>query len=115
LSQIDLPETFSLSSIEVSVTDTTATITWLTSKPATSKVEYNTSLIFPGVTKLGYGDFPYWDIEYIPGITVENATLTQMHKMVITGLNPKTTYYFRVQSKGLTGIVTSKELTFKTY
>ena len=59
--------------------DISATITWLTDKPATSQVEY-------GNTK-----------DY--GLTaISNGELTTNHKVRMTGLVPNTTYYFSVKS-----------------
>jgi hypothetical protein len=115
LSFIDLPETYLLGNINVSIENTTATITWITTKPATSKVEYailplfNASYIYKADI-----NFHYWDIEYTPGMMIENSTISIYHKVTLYGLAPESKYYFRVQSKNSLGIVTSNELTFTT-
>jgi len=69
-----------LSNINVSPTSTTATITWTTSVASTSQVEY------------WQGD-PLWHIW-----TDLDETLTTNHSVVLTGLNPGTTYKYRVRS-----------------
>ncbi len=63
---------------DVSVTVTTATITWMTDEPATSVVRYGTT------TELGSesGDVP----------------LVSSHSIVLEGLTPGTLYYFEVES-----------------
>ncbi len=59
--------------------DISATITWLTDKPATSQVDYGKSRDF-GLS------------------TMPNEELTTNHKVRMTGLEPGTTYYFMVKS-----------------
>ncbi|MEM2661526.1 MAG: family 10 glycosylhydrolase [Nitrososphaeria archaeon] len=93
-------------------------ISWQTSKPTISKVEYNTSKLFDAVRVWHNPDwYPgmyYWDMNYFPGITVENTTLTTNHEIILNNLQPNTPYYFRIQSVGENGIaVTSKLYTFK--
>jgi thiol-disulfide isomerase/thioredoxin len=64
--------------------DISATITWLTDKPATGQVDY-------GKTK-----------DY--GLTaISNDELTTNHKVRMTGLEPNTTYYFSVKSSDKCG------------
>ena len=64
--------------------DVSATITWLTDKPATGQVDY-------GKTK-----------EY--GLTaISNDELTTNHRVRMTGLEPNTTYYFSVKSSDKCG------------
>lgn len=72
------------------ITENSATVTWNTSRPATSKVEY-------GLT-LSYG--------------LESATdsaLETQHTIVIRGLAPNTKYYFRVVSTDDGGLQTKSE------
>jgi phosphodiesterase/alkaline phosphatase D-like protein len=57
---------------------TSATITWTTDEPSSSRVDYGTTTAL--------------------GTTVSNATLTTSHSMTLTGLATGTTYYFRVMS-----------------
>ncbi|MCJ7516163.1 MAG: redoxin domain-containing protein [Dehalococcoidia bacterium] len=59
--------------------DISATITWLTDKPATGLVDYGKTRDF-GLT------------------TMSNEELTTSHKVRMTGLEPGTTYYFMVKS-----------------
>jgi hypothetical protein len=77
-------------------TSSTATITWSTSTPATSCVEYGTSA--------GYGH-----------MTELDPALTNEHTVVIEGLDPETLYHFRVLSADAYGQeVKSSDQTFVT-
>jgi thiol-disulfide isomerase/thioredoxin len=81
--------------------DISATITWLTDKPATGQVDY-------GKTK-DYGLS-----------AISNDEPTTNHKVRMTGLEPNTTYYFSVKSTDNCGneanetkmITTTREITF---
>lgn len=113
LQLIDMPETFSISNVEVAVNGTSATITWKTELPTTSVVEYNTIPLFNASREI-WGDFYYWKITHIQGtIIADNQNVTE-HNFTLVGLLPETKYYFRVQSKGASGIATSKVMTFTT-
>jgi uncharacterized lipoprotein YddW (UPF0748 family) len=115
LSLLDMPDTFSLQNIQVSASDTEATITWDTGLPTTSKIEYSTSPLFTASFEYwGAGDFHYWDVDHIVGSVVENSSYVTNHLITLTALTPKTTYYFQIQSQDLSGIVTTKVLTFTT-
>ena len=61
------------------ITSTGATIIWTTDEPATSQVDYG--------TRRTYGS-----------TTPEDVTLVTEHRVTLTGLVPKTTYYYRVKS-----------------
>jgi len=67
-----------------SVGATGATVTWSTSEPATSQVEYGLSG--------SYGSS-----------TSENSTLRSTHTVALSGLTPETTYHFRVRSRDEAG------------
>lgn len=114
LDLIDLYPRFTLKDIEVSFATDSATITWTTDLPATSKVEYSTSPLFTASFEyLAVHDFSYWDIDYIAGTTVEDATPVTSHSITLTGLQPDTVYYYRVQSQDIFNIATSKVYTFE--
>lgn len=113
LSIVDMPDVFTLGNIKVSTGETQATITWITDLPATTKVEYNTSSMFPAFWRQ-WSDMYYWDIDHISGIIVENSTLVTSHSVTLTDLLPGTKYYFRVQSQDPSGIASSTVLTFTT-
>ena len=113
LSALDLPDTFSLSDIQVYPSQTEAVITWTTDLPATSKVEYSSSPLFNATYGL-WDSFHYWDVDHIPGTIIEDDTHITNHNITLTGLLPRTKYYFRVQSQDPSGIATSKVLTFTT-
>ncbi len=63
----------------VSITGTTATITWDTDENTTSAVDFGISITYGG--------------------NVWAETLAKTHSMVLTGLTPGTMYHFRVTSK----------------
>jgi len=115
LDLIDLPNVFSLHNIQVSAAGTETTITWTTDLPTISKVEYSTSPLFNSSFEYKASlDFHYWDIDHIAGTVIEDNTPATNHRTTLTGLLPETKYYFRVQSEGSGGILTSKVLTFTT-
>lgn len=116
LSIIDMPQTFSVFNIKVETTSNSATITWQTTLPSTSKVEYAATSFFNSSYVLWRGGvtFHYWNIIYTPGTVIEYAAMTTEHSVTLNNLDPTTTYYFRIQSASKSGIVTSKVLTFKT-
>jgi len=116
LQLINLPETFSLGSVKAFPTSTEVTIAWITDKPTTSKVEYSSSPLFiPNYTSGSWGSgFPYWDIIYQPGIVIGDNSNVTTHSITLTNLQEGTTYYFRIQSQGDSGIVTSKVYNFTT-
>ncbi len=89
-----------------SVEATQATITWETNKPATSRVIYSSEnqphiLLLDSPPNYGYADS-----------TSENSSLKVLHSMVVSGLEPATTYYFRCISRG--SLAVSTELKFTT-
>lgn len=63
-----------------SITGTSAVITWTTNEPATSQSNYGLTTSYGTTTTL-------------------DATLVTSHSITLTGLNPNTTYNFRVRSK----------------
>lgn len=74
------------------VSQTSATITWTTSHPATSRVVYDTvSHPTASTTLANYG--------YAKS-TVEDPALTTTHSVTVNGLTADTTYYFRSVSHG---------------
>jgi len=80
-----------------SITTKKATITWTTSRTSDSKVQY-------GTTSGSYGD-----------VEPSNSSQVSSHSIQLTGLNPGTTYYYKVKwtdEDGNTG--TSDEKSFST-
>jgi peroxiredoxin len=67
-----------------SITQTDAIIKWETNEPATSQVEYGTSKTYGSET-------------------AEDTDLSTSHSIKLTGLDPGTTYYFKVISKDAAG------------
>ncbi len=66
------------------VTSASATITWTTSEPATSRVEYGRTTAYGTLTAL-------------------DSTLVTAHSVTLTGLNPQTIYDYRVRSADAAG------------
>jgi len=78
------------------VTHNSAEITWTTGVPANSRVEYGPTQSYGSLT------------------TIDPALVTH-HKVILTGLSPKTTYHFRVISKDQSGSThVSNDFTFTT-
>jgi hypothetical protein len=76
-----------ITNIGAGALDTLAIITWTTDEPATSRVEYG---------------------EGSPSMsTTETTNYVTSHQVVLTGLNPQTTYVFRVYSRDVAGNLTS--------
>jgi len=113
LNLIDLPEVLSMQSLEVNSTGTDVTITWITSKPATSKVEYSLLPLFNASFEYStMFDFHYWDIDHVEGTIIEDSTPVMSHMITLTDLQAGTLYYYRIQSQDSSGIATSHVNTF---
>jgi hypothetical protein len=79
-----------------SIGSTTAVIFWTTYKPATSQVGYGTNA------------------NSLRGTPIDKSLVTS-HSVEIAGLQPGTTYHFRVRSVDKAGVeATMKDLTFTT-
>ena len=77
------------------ITETSATITWTTDKPATSKVEYGETEDYGTTTPL-------------------DEELTTSHSVTLDGLEPNTTYYYRVISQDASGNEATSEGDLRT-
>lgn len=111
LDTIALPDVFLLTSPTVTIVEGQAIISWTTTLPATTKVEYSTSPLF-SVSQGERLDFKYWNIDHNEGTIIEDLTPTTNHQVELSGLIPGQRYYFRAQSKDASGIATSKVQTF---
>ena len=76
-------------------TDTTITVNWTTLTPATSRVVYGEIPVADGDSTLAGS--PTWGY---PSTTPEDSVLTTDHHVMVTGLTPGHTYYFRGVSGG---------------
>ena len=113
LELIPMPDVFAMGNIQVQPDGTEATVTWLTSSPASSKGEFSDSPLFTYMWTL-WSDTRYWKPSYNPGTIIEDPAPKTIHSITLTGLTPLTKYYFRVQSKGSSSVITRKVLTFTT-
>jgi chitodextrinase len=78
------------------ITSSSATISWTTNEPADTQVEYGTTTAYGAATPVV-------------------STLVTAHSQSLTGLNPSTTYQYRVKSKDAAGnLATSGNGTFTT-
>ncbi|MEM4245620.1 MAG: fibronectin type III domain-containing protein [Candidatus Nanoarchaeia archaeon] len=84
-----------LSNISTVPRDYSARITWNTSKPTTSQVEYGETSAYGMSSAL-------------------NPIMTESHTVTIDGLTPQTTYHFRVKSSDGCNEVLSDDATFTT-
>jgi regulation of enolase protein 1 (concanavalin A-like superfamily) len=76
-----------IADIEVDATNDSATVTWITNEPATSRVDYGETASY--------------------GNVVEDLTLKTAHSLVITGLFPATQYEFSVTSQDVDTMASS--------
>src|SRR5690348_13811871 len=77
------------------VTATSAVITWATSIPASSQVEYGISTVYGSITAL-------------------NSTAVANHSVALSGLNGSTVYHYRVLSASGSDQASSGDQTFST-
>ena len=113
LDAISLPTVFKLANIATSTSGTSANVTWTTDLPTTSKVEYSISPLFSATWSI-QSDFHYWKINYNNGTVISDSANVTAHSITLANLEVGTDYYFRVQSRDESGIVTTKILTFTT-
>ena len=84
-----------ISDIQVSVANTTATITWVTNEPSDSIINYGRNTIY--------------------GLNVNKSTQSKEHSLTLRGLNPITEYHFQIKSADSSNnIVSSNDMTFTT-
>ena len=113
LAALDMPQSFAITNINVETTADSATITWVSTLPATSKVEYSTNPLFSASWTV-QSNFHFWNITYNQGIIIEDSANVTAHSIMLTNLTSNTRYYFRIQSKSVSGTVTSEVLSFAT-
>ncbi len=82
-----------LADVRVIAGETIATFTWTTNEPATSKVRYGPTTTY--------------------GFVKSASSKVTAHRLQVKGLEPGTTYYYRVESVGTTSAA-SKDLSFTT-
>jgi len=89
------------------IEETSVTIVWLTSYPATSQVIYSAEGE-PHTLDLTKPNYGYAHATPVP----EDSTKVSFHSVTIYGLNPTTTYYYRAVSHA--SFAVSREYTFTT-
>lgn len=100
----------------IEVSTTTAVITWMTSYRATSRVIYGAEWERHQLDLSdNKGDLPKYGYEHTTEEFNTPALIngTTTHKVVLTGLIPNTTYYYRCVSRASPPTI-SRELSFKT-
>jgi glucose/arabinose dehydrogenase/phosphodiesterase/alkaline phosphatase D-like protein len=84
-----------ISAVQASaITSSTATITWTTDQASNSQVDYGTTT--------GYG------------LSVSNSASVTSHSVQLSGLNPSTSYHYRVDSTDAAGTTSSADFSFTT-
>jgi hypothetical protein len=109
-----LPEIWELYNMTIHVNENSINITWRTTVPTTSMVEYNSTLLFDAVLEYWEEDpwpLHYWNLEYYQGTKIQNSTLTLEHQILINGL-ANGTYYYRIQSVDGNSTLTTSVMTF---
>lgn len=85
-----------ISNVAANSTTTTAQVSWATDEVSSSRVEYGLTTSYGSQTTL-------------------NQSLVSSHSVAMTGLNPATTYHYRVLSSDAAGnLATSSDKTFTT-
>jgi hypothetical protein len=85
-----------ISAVQSSVTSSSATVTWTTDQLSDSQVDYGPSVAYGTSTPV-------------------DTTMTTSHSVAINGLQPGTTYHYRVRSKNSSGVSgTSGDFVFTT-
>ena len=109
LNAIDMFDTFSISDVSISGD---GTVTWLTSQPATSKVEFSQMPLFEAESIYDMKcDFYNLDVNHVYGTVVEDTLPLTSHSIKLP-LNSDVKYYFQVRSQDSLGIATSKVYRF---
>lgn len=88
----DKPAPILSNELSLSFGTSTATITWTTDHAATSRVVYDTVSHNPVTDPAPYYGYAF--------STIEDTVLTTTHTVLVTGLTPNTSYYFRPVSHG---------------
>jgi len=105
--------TFSIKNLVVSLSETQATIAWITDQPTSGLVEYSEHPLFNASIEFdSSANMNYWRVTYTAGITLEDNSTTTSHTVTIKNLKRGETYYFRVKSSDQSGIATTKTLNF---
>jgi hypothetical protein len=88
-----------ISAIKATTIDSArVTLTWATSEPATSRIDYGTD---PAITTASISNLP-------PGtLTVTDANFAMTHSVALAGLTPNTTYYYLVTAIDRSGNATT--------
>lgn len=105
LTAISKPSMFQIQNITVSIIGTIATISWTTTTPASSRVEFSDNPLFIGTKKLSPQNVEYVDVDYIGGTTIEDVTLKTNHQLTFP-VSASGTYY-RIISINADGTVAS--------
>jgi len=112
LELIDMSDYFEIYDLQVgAINDTAMAITWRTTIPTTGTVEYAESSLWTSKTSTWSGFKYYYPEKNSQTKTVTDEDKKTEHYIVLIGLQPQKTYYFRVLSSG-SGTAFTPEYTF---
>jgi hypothetical protein len=100
------PATFVLGNITFeALSDTSQQISWITTKPTNSTIEYSSSPLYTWAWMWdSKNSFYYWQITHVNGTLIANSTQTTTHTVIITDITAP--YYIHIMSGDPSGIAT---------
>jgi uncharacterized lipoprotein YddW (UPF0748 family) len=91
------------------INGTAVQISWITTLPANSSVEYSSSPLYVwALTHDARNNFDYWQISHLEGTLITNSTLTNDHTVIIA--NTTGPLYVHVKSGDPSGVATFSKL-----
>jgi hypothetical protein len=118
LNILSLPEIWELNDITIQILSANSVkITWKTTALAEGKVEWSSFPLFNAtleyIDPTPYPRIYYWNLNYYPGTTIQNATYATNHQVILTNIQKGVLYHFRIQSQNTLNLISSKVYTLK--
>jgi hypothetical protein len=108
------PPTFTAENFIVTNNNSTSvSVSWGTTLPSTSLVEYSSLPLF-NASMAGTAPYDYVLVTHVPGTIISSSANVTSHTITITGMSSSTLYYYRVQSSDPSGTMTYGVTTFTT-